>query len=155
MRPFHENLSPLLVGFTVTKVEQGLGREGDPAKITCVKGDVTRTFEVWGGICGPVASNLQESRGVGPFLLRDVDQMFEHITDYVAYHNDPVTITALEDPLNLRLGFRCVETGEMWWVSLSTVKGSKFSRQFETEESRNALAVCLTNCGVGLHADPG
>lgn len=50
MTPFHEVLAPLLAGFTVTKVEAGDGREGDPAKITCTRGGVTRTFEVWAGI---------------------------------------------------------------------------------------------------------
>lgn len=155
MKSFHEVLAPLLVGFTVTKVEKGLGHEGDPAKVTCVNGETTRTFEVWGGIYGPVVSNIQESKGSRPATWTDVGQMFENILDYLTHSNDPVVIEAVSDSMTLRLGFRCVETGVEWWLGLATVKGSKFSKKFSTTEGRNALAACLNNCGVGLYTDIG
>lgn len=154
-KPFHEVLAPLLVGFTVIKVEKGLGREGDPAKITCVNMETTRTFEVWGGIYGPVVSHLQESRSSRPATWMDVGQMFEDILDYLTHSNDPVTVIAVDDAQTLRMGFRCEETGVEWWLKLTTVKESKFSKKFSTKEGRNALAACLNNCGVGLHNDLG
>lgn len=156
MEPFYEILAPLLVGFTVTKVEKGSGREGDPAKITCVKGDITRSFEVWGGIYGPAVSRIQESTGARPATWLDVGQMFDNITDHVLdiYTNQDiqVTIIAVDDVMTRRLGFRCVETGVEWWVGLTAVKGSNFVKKFSTVEGRNNLAACLTNCGVGLHS---
>ena len=155
MKSFHEVLAPLLVGFTVVKVEKGLGHEGDPAKITCVNMEVTRTFEVWGGIYGPAVSHIQESKGSRPATWTDVGQMFEDIIDYLTHSNDPVVIAPVTDPLTLRMGFRCVETGVEWWVSLVTVKESKFSKKFSTVEGRDALAACLNNCGHGLYTDLG
>jgi hypothetical protein len=82
MTPFHEVLAPLLTGFTVTKVEAGQGREGDPARITCRKGDTVRTFEVWGGIYGPCVSHVKESRAGAPEAWTDVEGMFTDITDH-------------------------------------------------------------------------
>ena len=155
-KSFHEVLAPLLVGFTVTEVEHGLGCEGDPARITCVNGNVTRSFEVWGGIYGPVVSHLQDSTGVGPALWKDVEQMFSNITDYVTGQCDaPITIVSVDDPLSRGLGFRCLETGVEWWLGLVTAKESKFAKRFSTPDSRKALAVCLTNCGMGLYTDIG
>lgn len=155
MKSFHEVLAPLLVGFTVTKVEEGQGREGDPAKITCVKGDVTRTFEVWGGVYGPWVSHLQESTGARPATWLSVGQMFDDIIDYVSDQDSQVTIISVDDAMTRRLGFRCVETGVEWWVGLLAVKESKFTKKFSTVEGRNALAVCLTDCGVGLDSNLG
>lgn len=155
MKSFHEVLAPLLVGFTVVKVEKGLGREGDPAKITCVNMEVTRTFEVWGGIYGPVVSHIQESKGSRPVTWTDVGQMFEDILDYLTHSNDPVVIIPVTDALSLRLGFRCEETGVEWWASLVTVKESKFAKKFSTTAGREALAASLNNCGHGLYTDLG
>ena len=151
MTPFHEVLAPLLTGFTVTKVEAGQGREGDPARITCRKGDTVRTFEVWSGIYGPCVSHVKESRAGAPEAWTDVEGMFTDITDHVVYSDFPLTIEAVDDPRTLRLGFRCRDTGAEWWVRLATVKASKFAPRFSTIEGRESLAQCLTDGGHGLY----
>jgi hypothetical protein len=156
MKPFHEVLAPLLVGFTVVKVEEGQGREGDLAKITCVNGEVTRTFEVWGGIYGPVASNVQETAGDLPVRWTDVGEMFDNITDHVAKHcADDATIVSVDDALSRGIGFRCVKTGMEWWVGLATVKESKFRNKFYSVASRKVIAASLSNGGKGLLPDLG
>jgi hypothetical protein len=152
MTPFHEVLAPLLTGFTVTKVEAGQGREGDPAKVTCRKGDTVRTFEVWGGIYGPCVSHVKESRAGTPEVWTDVGEMFSNITDHVCYKAPDTVIEAVDDPRTLRLGFRCRDTGAEWWVKLPTAKGSKFCQRFSTIEGRESLAQCLTDGGHGLYA---
>ena len=151
MKAFHEVLAPLLVGFTVTKVEAGEGREGDPARITCRKGDTLRTFEVWGGIYGPCVSHVKESRAGAPEAWTDVEGMFTDITDHVVYAAPDTVIEAVDDPRTLRFGFRCRETGTEWWVKLATAKASKFVPRFATVEGREALAQCLTDGGHGLY----
>jgi len=152
MKAFHEVLAPLLVGFTVTKVEAGEGREGDPARITCRKGDTLRTFEVWGGINGPWVSHVKESRAGAPEAWTDVEGMFTDITDHVVYAAPDTVIEAVDDPRTLRFGFRCRDTGTEWWVKLATVKASRWSPRFATVAGREALAQCLTNVGHGLYA---
>ena len=152
MTPFHEVLAPLLVGFTVTKVEAGQGREGDPARITCRKGDTFRTFEVWSGIYGPCVSHVKESRAGAPEAWTDVEGMFTDITDHVVYSDFPLTIEAVDDPRTLRLGFRCRDTGAEWWVKLPTVTASRWSPRFATVAGRAELAQCLTDGGHGLYA---
>lgn len=152
MKAFHEVLAPLLVGFTVTKVEAGEGREGEPAKITCTRGGVTRTFEVWAGIDGPCVSHVKESKGDSPEVWTSVVEMFEAITDHVVYAAPDTVIEAVDDPLTLRFGFRCRETGAEWWVKLATVKVSRWSPRFATVAGRAELAQCLTDGGHGLYA---
>jgi len=76
--------------------------------------------------------------------------MFDDITDHVSHQDSQVTIIAVDDVMTRRLGFRCVETGVEWWVGLAAVKQSKFTKKLSTVEGRKELAVCLTDCGVGL-----
>lgn len=181
MTKFHEALAPLLVGFTVTKIEAGEGCEGDPAKITCRNGDVVRTFEVWAGIYGPCVSHIKEFRDGAPEVWTDVEDMFTDITNHVIYVAPDTVIEAEVDPdkcprcwgtvqsthltppdeevavgcsrcswpeanpPTLCFGFRCRDTGKVWLTSSDTVKASRFASRFSTEETRAALAQCLTD----------
>ena len=158
MKAFHEVLAPLLAGFTVTKVEAGDGREGDPAKITCTRGGVTRTFEVWSGIDGPCVSHVKESKGDSPEVWTSVVGMFEAITDHVLeithgeYGEDLTLIEPVEHPQTLRLGFRCTRTLTEWWTNLVHIKDSPFTAKFSTAEGRKVLAESLSRCGHGLYS---
>lgn len=145
MKKFYEELAPLLTGFTVMKVEPGVGREGDPTKITCRKGDIIRNFEIWGGIYGPSVSHLKESISGNPESWADVDMMFKDIDDHVVYSGFSVTIEAADDHLRRRFGFRCSETGTEWWTTIQAVKGSKVASRFSSPESREEVARRLTD----------
>jgi len=147
---FHEVLGPLLEGWTVTKVELGTGREGDPAKITATRGAQNLSFEIFGGIYGPVVTNVQRGKALA---YTDVGQMFTSITDHILELGDdsenPDYLDTLEDPFTRRLGFKSKVTGQDWWVGLTAIKESSHAQKFATGDSRRALALELSlGCGV-------
>jgi len=82
----------------------------------------------------------------------DVAAMFAAITDHVLYKAPGTVIEAVDDPRNLRLGFRCRNTGTEWLAKLPTVKASRWLSRFATVAGRAELAQCLTNGGHGLYA---
>lgn len=146
---FHEVLGPMLEGWTVTKVEPGTVDEGDPAKITATRGAQNLSFEVFGGVYGPVVTNVQRGKTLA---YTDVGQMFESITEYVLrqpYEETPDHLDAIEDPFTRLLGFRAKMADREWWVGLVAIKESPHARKFATEDSRRALALELSlGCGV-------
>jgi hypothetical protein len=146
---FHEVLGPLLEGWTITKVESGTVGEGDPAKITATRGAQNLSFEVFGGVYGPVVTNVQQGKALA---YRDVVQMFESITEHVLqqpYEENPDYLDNIEDPFTRRLGFKSKVTEHEWWVGLVAIKESQFAGKFRTGDTRRALALELSQ-GVGV-----
>lgn len=82
----------------------------------------------------------------------DAENMLEAIRDYVVYLAPDTVIEAVEDPLNLRTGFRCKVAGTEWWAEIDRAKASRFSLLFSTLEGRTLLAECLTNGASGLYS---
>jgi expansin (peptidoglycan-binding protein) len=154
---FYEVLGPLLEGWTITGVEKGTVSEGDPAKITATKGAQNLSFEVFGGVYGPVVTNVQKGTALA---YTGVGYMLDAITEHVlALENEKVPeenpdyLEAVDDPFTRRLGFRCRETGTEWWTSLTALKESPYRMKFATVESRKALALELSK-GLGVKIDP-
>ena len=145
MKTFHEILAPLTVGWTIIKVEAGRGREGGPAKLTLSRGDKTRTMEIHAGIYEPIIEAVQDRQlGGGCPVFLDVENMLDTILEQVSAYEeanyDVCRIEPLEDVFARRFGFRCVETGQEWWVNISAVKGAPQAPLFLSPESRQDLA---------------
>lgn len=152
MQHFHEILAPLLVGFTVTSVEKGEGLEGDPTRIACRRGDLVRALTVWGGIYGPMVSNVQERRVSAPdslFLWVNPSEMVGDILSHVMEQHG-TTISAVEHPIWDRVGFLCESTGKVWWTSRPLVEASILAPRFKTFALQQQLAQCMSEGGSGI-----
>ncbi len=155
MKTFHETLASLTVGWAITNVEPGRGREGGPAKLTLSRDGNIRTLEIRAGIYEPVIESVQDRQpGSGNPTYSDVsdmlDTILEQVSAYEDTNHDGCRIEPLEDVFARRFGFRCVETGQEWWTTMSAVKESRrYASRFRSPESRLELANDLSQGVIG------